>query len=75
MEEHDEPPVIERVRVRVLPDGRISNDDTGKYLGCGKETLKNWRHRKYGPRWVTVGGKVYYYKDDIDAFIRGETAA
>jgi hypothetical protein len=64
--------VIEHVRVRVLPDGRMGTDDTSKYLDRTKETLKNWRFRGYGPRWVTVGGKVYYFKDDVDAFIRGE---
>jgi hypothetical protein len=28
-----------------------------------------------GPRWVKVGGRVFYYREDLDAFIAGPEAA
>jgi hypothetical protein len=33
---------IEQVRVRVLPDGRMSRDDAARYLGHAPKTLQMW---------------------------------
>ena len=63
---------IEAVRVRVLPDGRMTRDDAARYLGKKSKTLAMWGLQGKGPRSVKVGGRRFYYKDDLDAFIRGE---
>jgi len=63
---------IEQIRVRVLPDGRLKSDDAARYLGNETKTLAMWRLQGKGPRYVKVGGRVFYYRDDLDAFIRGE---
>jgi hypothetical protein len=63
---------VDRVRVRVLPDGRMCRDDAARYLGCAAKTLAMWALCRRGPRWVKVGGRVFYYQSDLDAFIRGE---
>ena len=65
---------VERVRVRVLPDGRMSRADAALYLGNEPKTLAQWALGKKGPRAVKVGGKIFYYKQDLDDFIRGEAA-
>jgi len=68
-------PAIERIRIRVQPDGRTAARDAARYLGHAPKTLAMWRLNGKGPRYVKVGGKVFYYVDDLDAFIRGgETA-
>jgi hypothetical protein len=64
---------IERVRVRVLPDGRMSRSDAARYIGMREKTLAMWTLTGRGPRWLKVGGRVFYFKHDLDAFIRGET--
>lgn len=64
--------LVARVRVVVLPDGRMNRDNAAAYLGHKVKTLAQWKYEKKGPRWVKVGGKIFYYKDDLDAFIRGE---
>ncbi len=69
-----EEPVIERVRVRVLPDGRMSRKDAAKYLGRAEKTLAMWTMEGKGPPSALVGGRRFYFKDDLDAFIRGEAA-
>ena len=69
-----EEPVIERVRVRVLPDGRMSRKDAAKYLGRAEKTLAMWEMDSKGPPSVLVGGRRFYFKDALDAFIRGEAA-
>ena len=67
--------VIEQVCVRVLPDGRMTRSDAAKYLGVAVKTVAMWDLEdptKLGG--VKVGGRRFYYKDRLDAVIRGEAA-
>ncbi|MDA1059086.1 MAG: DNA-binding protein [Proteobacteria bacterium] len=57
------------VQVRVLPDGRLTRRDAAKYLGLQEKTLAMWKLVGKGPRPVRVGGRVFYFKDDLDAFV------
>ncbi len=66
--------VIDQVRVRVLPDGRMTRKDAAKYLGKAEKTLAMWEMEKKGPQSVLVGGRRFYFKDVLDAFVRGEAA-
>jgi helix-turn-helix protein len=63
---------IEQVAVRVLPDGRIAADGAATYLGVAQKTLAMWRLRGIGPRWCKVGGRIFYFRRDLDAFVAGE---
>ena len=67
-------PAIEQVRVRVLPDGRMTRKDAAKYLGRAEKTLAMWMMEGKGPQSVLVGGRRFYFKDVLDAFIRGKGA-
>ena len=66
---------IEKPRIRVLPDGRLSRGDAALYLGLKPKTLSMWQVAGKGPRAVRVGGRVFYYLADLNAFVRGETPA
>ncbi len=68
-----ENPSIEKVKVRILPDGRLSRRDAASYLGRAEKTLAMWQMEGKGPRSVRVGGRIFYFKDDLDAFISGDT--
>ena len=68
-------PVIEQIRVRVTPDGRLTRKDAAKYLGRAEKTLAMWQVERKGPPSVLVGGRRFYFKEALDAFIRGEEAA
>lgn len=76
---HNQPPEatqIEHVKVRVLPDGRMTRSDAAKYLGVAVKTVAMWdlKHpTKLGG--IKVGGRRFYYKAALDSFIRGEDAA
>ena len=63
---------VEQVTVRVLPDGRMTRDDAARYLGAQSKTLAMWQMLGKGPRSVKVGGRVFYYLTDLDAFVRGD---
>ena len=62
---------VEQVRVRILPDGRLSREDAARYLGHKSKTLAMWSLSGKGPRSVKVGGRVFYFRADLDAFVRG----
>lgn len=66
---------IERVRVRVLPDGRMDRNNAAKYVGRTPKTLAMWQLEGRGPKSVLVGGRRYYYLHILDAYIRGDDAA
>ena len=59
-----------RVRkVDILPDGRMDRANAAVYLGLSYGTLKNWPKRGWGPPYVRLGHKAFYYKDDLDWWI------
>lgn len=62
-------PPPEAVRVRVLPDGRMTRKDAATYLGVALHTLNCWASDGKGPPFVRVGGKTFYFKAQLDAFI------
>jgi hypothetical protein len=62
---------VDQVRVRQLPDGRLSRDHAARYLGVEPKTLSHWAMQGKGPRPVKVGGRAFYFRNDLDAFIRG----
>ena len=66
---------IEQISVSVLPDGRMSRNQTARYLGLAPQTLASWASRGFGPQPIKLGGKVFYRRADVDAFIRGGKAA
>ena len=65
---------IEQIVVRILPDGRLTPANAAVYLGVAEKTLAMWAMTKRGPAWCKVGGKIFYYRKALDAFIRGEAA-
>ncbi len=65
---------LDHVRVRILPDGRMTREDAARYLGMKPKTLAMWQLQGKGPTSVRVGGRRFYFQADLDAFIGGETA-
>jgi len=61
---------FEQVRVRILPDGRLCRRDAATYLGTAEKTLAMWAVQGRGPKAVRVGGRVFYFKEHLDEFIR-----
>ena len=65
---------IEHVRVRVLPDGRLTRRDAAAYLGVAEKTMAMWQLAGKGPKSVLVGGRRFHFISDLDAFIQSEAA-
>jgi hypothetical protein len=64
---------LDEVRVRVLPDGRMDRENAARYLGHQPKTLAMWSLHGKGPRSEKVGGRVFYFLEDLDEFIRGRS--
>jgi hypothetical protein len=62
--------VLRRVAVTILPDGRMDRKNAALYLGLSAQTLANLAVQKRGPRIVRVAGRCFYFRSDLDKFIR-----
>lgn len=67
--------VVERVRIRVLPDGRLSREDAARYLGLASKTLSNLQLQGKGPRPVKICGRVFYRLTDLERFVQEQASA
>jgi Helix-turn-helix domain len=43
--------------------------EAARYLRMAKQTLARWRCHGLGPRFVRIGGRIFYDAADLDAFI------
>ena len=51
----------------------FTETQAAEHLGLSIATLRAWRHRSRGPRFVRFGRAVRYLRADLDAFIRACT--
>lgn len=51
-----------------------SEKDVADYLGRPPGTLRNWRYRDEGPRYIKVGGRVMYRWSDVDAYLERQAS-
>ena len=58
-----------RIKVVVLPDGRLDAKNAAIYLGLSVGTLAMQRCAGRGPAFVKRG-RVFYFKDDLDEWLR-----
>ena len=65
-------PGIEAVKVRVLPDGRVTRRDAAIIFDRQTKTLAHWKMKGWGPKPVTVGGREFYSIEECLAMARGE---
>ena len=54
----------------IFEDGRtyVLGDPELEFIGS-KQKLAQWRYRKYGPAWITVGRKILYVGSDLNAWL------
>jgi predicted site-specific integrase-resolvase len=54
----------------IFPDGRMKPDAVAQYTGFDAGTLANWRIKGKGPIFYKRGGRVFYYKVDVDKWLQ-----
>jgi excisionase family DNA binding protein len=55
--------VLSRVDERVLSDTEVA-----ERLGVSPFTVRAWRHKGQGPRFMKMGRAVRYRSEDVEAF-------
>lgn len=54
----------------------LDTPTAARYLSASPNTLRQWRACGRGPRYHVAGGRlVRYHVDELDAFVRGESAS
>ncbi|HHA2904285.1 TPA: helix-turn-helix transcriptional regulator [Stenotrophomonas maltophilia] len=48
---------------------RLKVPEAAKYLGVGISTLDKMRMEGRGPRYLKIGGRVFYRLADLDSYI------
>lgn len=48
---------------------RLKVLEAADYLGVGVSTLDKMRMEGRGPRYLKIGGRVFYRQSDLDAYI------
>lgn len=60
---------FETVKIKMLPDGRLSAIEAAKYLGRAVSSMAIDRTNGVGCPFVKIGGKIWYWKSDLDQYI------
>jgi uncharacterized protein YqkB len=60
--------MVETVSVKMYPDGRMDTRNAALYLGLEEKTLAMKRSDGTGPIFIKRG-RIFYFKDDLDAWI------
>lgn len=53
---------------------RMTVAATAEYLGIAKQTLYGLRHRGQGPVSYRIGGRAFYDRADVDAWVAAQKA-
>ncbi len=57
----------------MISDQGLTIEEAAKYLGIEARTLENWRADNKGPKYYKPTGKlIYYFKSDLDKWIKSE---
>jgi hypothetical protein len=59
---------VETIAVKMFPDGRLDSKNAALYLGLEEKTLAMKRSDGTGPRFIKRG-RIFYFKEDLDAWI------
>jgi predicted DNA-binding transcriptional regulator AlpA len=55
--------------VHSFPDGRMDTQNASKYVGLSNKSMAQMRCEGTGPNFIKLGGKVFYYRSDLDTWI------
>jgi predicted DNA-binding transcriptional regulator AlpA len=55
------------------PDEWVSGRQLSEEWGIPERTLGQWRYKRIGPKFVSIGRHVRYRRADVDAWLAGQT--
>jgi hypothetical protein len=57
------------VIVQMYPDGRLDRTNAARYTGFSTKTLAMHATAGTGPKFQKIGGRVFYRREDLDAWL------
>lgn len=57
------------VEIRTFPDGRMDRPNAALYTGFAVKTLAMHASNGTGPKFQKIGGRVFYRRDELDAWL------
>lgn len=66
--------LVTQLEVRADACGRMDRSNAARALGKSYHTLAHWAKNEIGPRPFKVGGRCYYWAEEVLAYGRGEDA-
>jgi predicted DNA-binding transcriptional regulator AlpA len=55
--------------IHIFPDGRLDRPNAAKYTGFAVKTLAMHASSGTGPKFRKIGGRVFYRREDLDAWL------
>ena len=55
--------------IQIYPDGRLDRANAALYTGFAVKTLAMHASAGTGPRFQKIGGRVFYRRDELDAWL------
>jgi hypothetical protein len=64
--------IFKLVGEKIMPVKRryLRPEAAAEYIGMDKTSMRNWRWKRIGPKFMKIGALVVYAVDDLDAFMR-----
>ncbi|MFY7835775.1 MAG: DNA-binding protein [Novosphingobium sp.] len=63
---------VQELLVQVLPDGKLNRQNAALFLGRTPKTLAEWHRLGIGPRSFLIGGRRFYWLDELKPYACGE---
>lgn len=60
-----------KIEIATNPD-LITAADTSAYLGVNNKTLIRWSNEGRGPTRARIGGRAYYFKPEVQAWVENK---
>jgi len=60
---------MQSVEIFAFPDGRLDRQNAALYTGFSVKTLAMHATAGTGPRFQKIGGRVFYRREDLDAWL------
>ena len=60
---------MDTIHITMFPDGRMDRPNAARYTGFSVKTLAMHASTGTGPRFQKVGGRVFYRREDLDAWL------
>ena len=57
------------MNLEITSRGYVSAEQAAKLFGVTKNCLARWRSEKAGPAYYRLAGRIYYKREDLEAFI------